>query len=125
MSGVASRSHYAWGGATYQRYSSRDGDRRPDLLFYSFAYAYSPRPGAPTPGGIGEFLGSDRERSGPIRPAGLSGTESHQVFVGPTTLGVLQEFRRLGRNPVPGYRDSSSFYPRERVRFALNFAYFF
>src|SRR3954452_23562168 len=71
VTGIASRSHYAWGGATYQRYSSRDGDRRPDLLFYSFAYAYRP-PAWRTDTGwdwriFGEMTG---ERSGDVERAG-------------------------------------------------------
>jgi hypothetical protein len=39
VTGIASRSHYVWVGTTYQRYAADAGDRRPDLLFYSFAYA--------------------------------------------------------------------------------------
>ena len=34
VSGVASRSHYVWAGATYQRYAESKGDRRPDLLSF-------------------------------------------------------------------------------------------
>jgi hypothetical protein len=123
VSGVASRSHYAWGGATYQRYSSRDGDRRPDLLFYTVAYAYRP-PSWRTDTGwdwriFGEMTG---ERSGLTVP----GAQSHQVFLGPTTLGVYKNYAVSAGIQLPVYRDnSSSFYPRERVRFALNFAYFF
>jgi hypothetical protein len=42
VSGVTSRSHYVWAGTTYQHYAESHGDRRPDMLFYTFAYAYRP-----------------------------------------------------------------------------------
>jgi hypothetical protein len=117
VTGIASRSHYAWGGATYQRYSSSNGHRRPDLLFYSFAYAYRP-PSWRTDSGwdwriFGEMTG---ERSG---------SDSHQIFLGPTTLGVYKNYAVSAGIQFPVYRDSSPIYPRERVRFAVNFAYFF
>ena len=122
VTGVASRSHYAWGGATYQRYSARNGERRPDLWFYSFAYAYRP-PSWRTDSGwdwriFGEMTG---ERSGRTPRVG----RSHQVFVGPTTLGVYKNIAVSAGVQVPVYREASPLYPRERVRFALNFAYFF
>jgi hypothetical protein len=128
VTGMASRSHYVWGGATYHRYSSSDGDRRPDLLFYSFAYAYRP-PAWRTDRGwdwriFGEMTG---ERSGSIKRAGvtLRGSDSNQVFLGPTTLGVYKNYAVSAGIQFPIYRDSSPIYPRERVRFAVNFAYFF
>lgn len=128
VTGIASRSHYAWGGATYQRYSSKDGDRRPDLLFYTLAYAYRP-PSWRTDTGwdwrvFGEMTG---ERSGDIQRAGLvlRGTDTHQVFLGPTTLGVYKNYAVSAGIQFPVYRESSPIYPRERVRFALNFAYLF
>lgn len=94
VTGIASRSHYAWGGATYQRYASSAGDRRPDLLFYSFVYGYRP-PSWRTDSGwdwriFGEMTG---ELSGNLERAGLKipGSDSHQIFVGPTP-------RRAGRS---------------------------
>jgi hypothetical protein len=128
VTGYASRSHYAWAGATYQRYSANDGDRRPDLLFYTLAYAYRP-PSWRTDTGwdwriFGEMTG---ERSGDIQRSAvkLRGTDTHQVFLGPTTLGVYKNIAVSAGVQFPVYRESSSIYPRERVRFALNFAYFF
>ena len=116
VTGIASRSHYAWGGATYQLYSASHGDRRPDLLFYSFAYAYRPPSWRRDSGWdwriFGEMTG---ERTDP----------SHQVFVGPTTLGVYKNYAVSAGVQFPVYQNASSLHPRERVRFALNFAYFF
>lgn len=128
VSGMASRSHYAWAGATYQRYSANDGDQRPDLLFYTLAYAYRPRSWRTDTGWdwriFGEMTG---ERSGEIKRAGLrlQGTDTHQVFVGPTTLGVYKNYAVSAGIQFPVYRESSRIYSRERFRFALNFAYFF
>ena len=118
VTGLASRSHYAWGGATYQRYT---GDRRPDLLFYSLAYAYRP-PSWRTDTGwdwriFGEMTG---ERAGRVSTGGAS----HQVFFGPTTLGVFRNYAVSAGMQFPIHRAASN-YPRERFRFALNFAWFF
>ena len=128
VTGLASRSHYAWGGATYQRYAAWRSDRRPDLAFYTLAYAYRP-PSWRTDTGwdwriFGEMTG---ERSGRIRRAGqpLPGSQSHQVFLGPTTLGVYKNYAVSAGIQLPVYRAASPLYPRERFRFALNLAYFF
>ena len=129
VSGIASRSHYAWAGVTYQRYSESDRDRRPDLLFYSLAYAYRP-PSWRTDTGwdwriFGELTG---EKSGKIQSAGivLPGSIGHQVFVGPTTLGVYKNYAVSAGVQFPVYQDVSRlYYPRERFRFAISFSYFF
>jgi hypothetical protein len=47
------------------------------------------------------------------------------VFVGPTTLGVYKNYAVSAGVQFPVYRDVSPMYPRERVRFAVNFSYFF
>ena len=128
VTGIASRSHYAWGGVTYQRYAGKDGDRRPDLLFYSVVYAYRPRSWRTDTGWdwriFGEMTG---ERSGRLDRIGITipRSNSHQVFFGPTTLGVYKNYAVAAGVQVPVYRDGRSLYPRERVRFAVNFAYFF
>jgi len=128
VTGLVSRSHYAWAGATYQRYALSKGNQRPDMVFYSLAYAYRP-PSWRTDTGwdwriFAEMTG---ERTGNIHRSGvkLSGSDGHQVFLGPTTLGVYKNYAVSAGFQVPLYRVSSNFYPRERFRFALNFAYFF
>src|SRR5437763_16322337 len=50
VTGVASRSHYAWAGISYQRYAESDHDRRPGVLFYSAVYGYRPRSWRPDTG---------------------------------------------------------------------------
>jgi hypothetical protein len=118
VSGIASRSHYAWAGVTYQRYTGH----KPDLLFYSLAYAYRP-PSWRTDSGwdwriFGELTG---ERSGLMQGPG----PNHQVFVGPTTLGVYKNIAVSAGVQFPVYRAIAPVFPRERVRFAVDFSYFF
>jgi hypothetical protein len=128
VSGIASRSHYAWAGVTYQRYAESDRDRRPDLLFYSLAYAYRP-PSWRTDTGwdwriFGELTG---EKAGTIERAGLMlpGSNSHQIFVGPTTLGVYRNYAVSAGIQFAVFRDVGPVYPRERMRIVINFSYFF
>lgn len=128
VSGVASRSHYAWGGVTYQRYAESDRDRRPVMLFYSAAYAYRP-PSWRTDSGwdwrvFGELTG---EKSGYIQRSGMAVPNSggHQIFIGPSTLGVFKNYAVSAGLQFPLYQQVSPIYPRERVRLAVNFSYFF
>ncbi len=129
VTGVASRSHYAWGGVSYQRYAESKGDRRPDILFYSAVYGYRP-PSWRTDRGwdwriFGEFTG---EKTGTIQQSGLTlpGSAGHQMFIGPTTLGVYKNYAVSAGIQFPVYQDvSPAIYPRERVRIAINFSYFF
>jgi hypothetical protein len=129
VTGIASRSHYAWAGVTYQRYAESHRDRRPDMLFYSVAYAYRP-PSWRTDTGwdwriFGELTG---EKAGDMQRAGLvlPGSGTHQVFVGPTTLGVYRNYAVSAGVQFPVYQDvRMTVYPRERVLVAINFSYFF
>jgi hypothetical protein len=128
VTGVASRSHYAWAGVTYQRYAANDGDRKPDVLFYTLAYAYRP-PSWRTDTGwdwriFGEMTG---ERTGTLQNAGFKvprGADS-QIFVGPTTLGVYKNYAVSAGVQFPVHQDAVPIYPRERCRVALSFSYFF
>jgi hypothetical protein len=128
VSGIASRSHYAWAGVSYQRYAESHMDRKPDLLFYSAVYAYRP-PSWRTDSGwdwrvFGELTG---EKAGTLQRSGLTlpNGGSHQLFIGPTTLGVFKNYAVSAGIQVPVYQAVSPIYPRERVRFAVNFSYFF
>jgi hypothetical protein len=128
VSGFASRSNYFWVGGSYQRYAERRGDTRPDLLAYTVAYAYRPRPWRTDTGWdwriFGELTG---ERSGRIGRGGvvLSGTDSHQLLLGPTTLGVYKNYAVSAGIQLPVYRAVSQVYGRERFRWSVNVAYFF
>jgi hypothetical protein len=128
VTGFASRSNYFWIGGTYQRYVESNGDRCPDLLAYSVAYAYRPRSWRTDAGWdwriFGEFIG---ERVGRIQRRGVPvpGAESHQLFLGPTTLGVYKNYAVSAGIQFPVYRAVSPIYGRERFRWSVNVAYFF
>jgi len=128
VSGIASRSHYFWGGATYQRYAEADSGRRPDVLFYSLAYAYRPVSWRKDRGWDWRIFGEcTGERVGLLKRGGadVSGSGGNQIFIGPTTLGVYKNYAVSGGVQFALYRDIGPFYPRERVRVALNFTWFF
>jgi hypothetical protein len=60
-------------------------------------------------------------RAGSVMP----GTGGHQVFVGPTTLGIYKNYAIEGGVQWPVYRNVGPMMQQERFRFALNFSYFF
>jgi hypothetical protein len=72
---------------------------------------------------FGELVGEKNSR---VLQGGapVLGTEAHQVFVGPTTLGIYKSFAIEGGVQFPIYRNVGSFYPRERLRVAINVSYF-
>jgi hypothetical protein len=129
VTGIASRSQYVWVGTSYQRYAESKGDRRPDLLSYTAVYGYRPlswRTDYPRWDWrvFGEFTG---ERSGTLQRqnAELPGSQANQMFLGPSVLGVYRAIGIEAGIQFPVFRDVGPLYPRERYRFALNFAYFF
>jgi hypothetical protein len=128
VSGVTSRSHYIWVGTTYQRYAAAVGDRRSDLLFYTFAYAYRPERLRKDDGWDWRIFGEcTGERLGGLERTGtdVPGSRSNQVFVGPTTLGVYKNYAVSGGVQFAVYQNLGPVYPRERVRVSVNFTWFF
>jgi hypothetical protein len=128
VSGVTSRSHYVWAGTTYQRYAEGSGQRRPDLLFYTFAYAYRPQGWRKDNGWDWRLFGEcTGERVGTLKRTGadVPGSRSNQVFIGPTTLGVYKNYAVSGGVQFAVYQNVGPIYPRERVRVAVNFSWFF
>jgi len=127
--GVASRSHYVWGGVGLTAFAENDGDRRPNLLSYSFVWGYRPpalRKDYPE-WDWRLFAEMTGENSAKIRRAGhpMPGTGGHQVFLGPTALGIYKNYAIEGGVQFPVYRDVGSNFQREKVRYAINFSYFF
>jgi hypothetical protein len=129
VTGIASRSQYVWAGASYQRYAEAKSDRRPDLLTYTAVYGYRPlswRTDYPRWDWriFGEFTG---ERAGTIqqRAVELPGSQANQMFLGPSVLGVYRAIGIEAGVQFPVYRDAGPLFPKERYRFAINFAYFF
>ena len=129
VTGVASRSQYVWVGASYQRYAESKGDRRPDLLSYTAVYGYRPlawRTDYPRWDWrvFGEFTG---ERTGTLQRQNipLAGSDVRQMFFGPSLLGVYRAIGIEAGIQFPVYRDAGPLFPKERYRFAINFAWFF
>lgn len=128
-SGLASRSHYVWGGIGYTRFAERGGDQRPDLFSYSAVWGYRPPPlRKEYPHWDWRlFLEMTGEKSGALQHRGIehTGTGGHQVLLGPTALGIYKSYAIEGGVQFPIYRDGSVRVQRESVRYALNFSYFF
>lgn len=127
VTGMASRSNYVWVGSTFTKFYERNGDRRPDVLDYSLVYGYRPLKWRRPPDKwdwrlFGELVG---ERSGRFVQASVAVPETwaHQVFVGPTALGIYRNYTVSFGAQFPVYRAVGSLFPKERVRFAINFSY--
>jgi hypothetical protein len=73
------------------------------------------------------FVEMNGERAGNLRRAGLeqAGTGGHQILLGPTALGIYKNYAIEGGVQFPVYRDVGANVRRERVRYAVNFGYFF
>jgi hypothetical protein len=129
VTGIASRSQYVWLGSTYQRYAESKGDCRPDLISSSLVYGYRPQAWRTDyPRWDWRIFGElTAERSGSIQrnDVVLPGSQAAQVFLGPSLLGVYRAIGVEAGIQFPLYRDTGPLYPRERYRFAINFAYFF
>lgn len=127
--GMASRSHYVWGGVGYTRFAEAGGDKRPDILSYSGVWGYRP------PGLRKEyphwdwrgFLEVTGEKSGRVQRRGLKmpNSAAHQIFAGPSALGIYKNYAIEGGIQFPIYRDVGTGLGREKIRIAVNFSYFF
>lgn len=127
VTGTASRSHYLWLGATYTKFFEHNGDRRPDVLDYSLVYGYRPPKWRKPPDKwdwrlFGELVGERSERFLQASST-VDGTQAHQVFIGPSALGIYRNYTVSFGAQIPIYQDLGSMFPKERVRFAVNFSY--
>ena len=127
VTGLASRSHYLWLGSTFTKFHEHNGDRRPDVLDYSLVYGYRPPKWRRPPDKwdwrlFGELAG---ERSSRFFQANVpvANTQAHQVFLGPTALGIFHNYTVSFGAQFPIYQNVGSAFPKERVRFAVNFSY--
>jgi hypothetical protein len=127
VTGRASRSHYVWLGATFTKFYERAGLKRPDVLDYSLVYGYRPPKWRRPPDKwdwrfFAELVGehSDRFLQG---DAAVPQTQAHQVFLGPTMLGIHRNYTISFGAQAPIYQSVGSLYPKERVRFAVNLSY--
>jgi hypothetical protein len=127
VTGRASLSHYLWVGGTYTRFVEHDGSKRPDVFDYSLVYGYRPVKWRRPPDKwdwrlFAELVG---ERSGSFLQsnATLANTQAHQVFLGPTALGIYRNYTVGFGAQFPIYQNVESQFPKERVRIAVNFSY--
>ena len=127
VSGMASRSHYLWLGSTFTKFYEHGGDRRPDVLDYSLVYGYRPPAWRKPPDKwdwriFGELVG---ERSNRFLQANVTvpETQAHQVFIGPSALGIYRNYTVSFGAQFPLYQNVGAQFPKERVRFAVNFSY--
>src|SRR5207245_2192402 len=127
--GMASRSHYVWVGVGNVHFAEKDGDQRPNLFTCSAVWGYRPPPlRKDYPHWDWRvFAEMNVEISNNAQKAGLQmpGTGGHQVFLGPTVLGIYKNYAIEGGMQFPVFRDVGSNFQRERFRYAINFSYFF
>ncbi len=126
--GLASRSNYVWFGGGYTGFAANNGDRRPQTFTYSAVYGYRPRALRKDYPfwdwrGFAELTG-EKSTTARFGGATLAGSDAHQIFLGPSVLGIYKSFAISGGVQFPIYRDVGSLLPRERVRVALNVSYF-
>jgi len=124
--GYASRAHYAWLGGGIQHFLEDDNARQGASRFATFVYGYRPPPlqveaGKPDLRFFVEMTAEDRTNGR------MSGVElqdgSRTVFIGPTSLLVYKAIAVEGGVLFPVYQRTQQ--ARERMRVAINFAYFF
>ena len=53
----------------------------------------------------------------------VTNTQAHQEFLGPTALGIFHNYTVSFGAQFPIYQDVGSAFPKEHVRFAVNFSY--
>lgn len=127
--GFASRGSYVWGGIGYSRFGEKNGDRRPSVFSYSAVWGYRPPPmRMEYPHWDWRFFGElTGERSTKALHMGrqMPGTNAHQIFVGPSTLGIYKNYAIQGGIQFPVYRDAGARLTRERLRYAANVSLFF
>jgi len=127
--GYASRVHYVWVGAGYERRFPRGGDRWGDVAYYSVVYGYRPpalRLDYPKPD-LRFFVEAEGEVNGRARSGGLpdGNSGSHILLVGPTTLLLYKQYGLSGGVLFPIYQRLNGAQPSEHFRVVVNATYFF
>jgi hypothetical protein len=127
VTGLASRSHYVWLGTTFTKFVEHSGAKRPDVFVYSLVYGYRPPKWRRPPDHwdwrfFAELVGEHSDRFLQSDSA-VPQTQAHQVFLGPTMLGIFRNYTVSFGAQAPVYQSVGALYPRERVRFAVNCSY--
>lgn len=130
--GYASRTVYAWVGGLYRRYMTPTGetaDHLGDLTMYSAVLGYRPPPfrrDYPHPDWrifvevVGEHRARDVIASTPVLDSG-----GHQIFVGPTLLGLYGSWGISGGPVFRVYENLNGTQRNDKVRLVANFTYWF
>jgi hypothetical protein len=124
--GYATRAHYAWFGGGVQKFFDRDGAQQGDSRFLTFVYGYRPPPLRVEPGkpDLRFFVEATAEDRTDTQLSGLKVADgTRAVFAGPTSLLVYKAVALEAGVLFPVYQRDAR--PRERLRVAVNFAYFF
>jgi hypothetical protein len=126
--GYASRAHYVWVGGGVQHFFERDGDQFGGSRLLTLVYGYRPealRTEAGKPD-LRFFVEATAEDRTAARLSGVeSGGHARTVFVGPTSLLLHKAVGLEAGVLFPAYRTVPSGSVKERVRIAVNVAYFF
>jgi hypothetical protein len=124
--GYASRAHYAWLGGGIQHFLQRKDAQQGASRSLTLVYGYRPPPlqveaGKPDLRFFIEMTAEDRTATEMGDVAIDRGSRS--VFAGPTSLLVYKAIALEGGVLFPVFQADAQ--PRERMRVAVNFAYFF
>ena len=126
--GYASRAHYVWVGGGVQHYFERGAGRIGESRLATFVYGYRPpalRTEATRPD-LRFFVEATVEDRAPDRAGRLDvGRGARSAFVGPTSLMLYKAVGIEAGVLFPAYQRVDEGRVRERVRVALNVAYFF
>lgn len=128
-SGYASRVHYFWAGAGYEKRIARDGDQWGDVGYYSVVYGYRPpflQLDYPKPD-LRFFVEAQGEHNGYARSGGLRdvNTGGRILLVGPTSLLLYKQYGLEGGILFPVYQRPNGTQAREHYRIVINASYFF
>lgn len=132
VTGYASRTIYAWAGAMYRRYMTPVGptaDHPGDMFMYSAVFGYRPpffMEDYPAPDwrifieALGEYSLSDV-----VAGQEVPGSGRHEIFVGPTLLGLYGGWGISGGPMFAVYSDASGERRPDKVRMVVNFTKWF
>ena len=114
-----------WLGATFTKFYEHDGNKRPDVLDYSLVYGYRPPKWRRPPDKwdwrlFGELVG---ERSNRFLQANsrVADTQAHQVFLGPSALGIFRNYTVSFGAQFPIYQNVGAVVPERACAFRGQF----
>jgi hypothetical protein len=129
VTGIASRSHYVWAGGSFTKHFQTGADRRPDILAYSLVYGYRPpswrREADKWDWRLFAEMTGERSNRDFFMNATVPGTQAHQVFLGPSALGIYKNYAVEFGVQLPVYQHLGSATQKESARVAVNLSYFF